>query len=210
MTTAIQYLKRNEIDIAKWDKCIAGADNGLIYARSWYLDNMADNWDALVLNDYEAVMPLTRRRKYGFHYLYQPFFTAALGLFANIQAVNITDFLQAIPAKFSFWDIDINEFHPLPGHNTVAALTVRHRLNLLLDLKQDPAALTARYSRLAKRTLEKSRKHDLRIIRNDTAEDIIALYRKTYHTQHPRITGKDYHALLTCCNIAAAGDHLGT
>ena len=34
-------------------------------------------WDALVLDDYAAVMPLTWRRKYGTRYLYQPAFTTA-------------------------------------------------------------------------------------------------------------------------------------
>ena len=54
----IQYLLHYEIDKSKWDKCINGADNGLIYGYSFYLDHMAKHWDALVLNDYEAIMPL--------------------------------------------------------------------------------------------------------------------------------------------------------
>ncbi len=210
MTTAIQYLKRNEIDIAKWDKCIAEAANGLIYARSWYLNNMADNWDALVFNDYEAVMPLTWRKKYGFYYLYQPFFTVSLGLFTNTKAVGIADFLKAIPSKFTYWDIDISETYTLPEPNPVAALTVHRRLNLFLDLKKNASALTGQYSRLAKRSLEKSHKHNLVIVRNDTPEDIIALYRKTYHTEHPRIAGKDYRALIDCCNMAAGRRYLKT
>ena len=54
----IQYLKNKEIDFKKYDACIAAAINSRIYAYSWYLNIVADNWDALVLNDYEAVMPL--------------------------------------------------------------------------------------------------------------------------------------------------------
>lgn len=210
MTTAIQYLKRNEIDIVKWDNCISGSENGLIYSYSWYLDSMAENWDALVLNNYEAVMPLTWKRKYGFYYLYQPFFTASLGLFANTQPISIADFLRAIPSKFTYWDIDTNEAHIVPEPNPVAALTVHKRLNLFLDLKKNYSALTSQYSRLAKRSLEKSHKHNLAIVRNDTPEDIITFYRKSYHTAHPRVAGKDYHALLSCCNIAARKHHLKT
>src|SRR5580765_931871 len=55
----IRFLSRKEIAPEKWDQCISGAKNSLIYARSFYLDRMAKNWSALVLNDYEAVMPLT-------------------------------------------------------------------------------------------------------------------------------------------------------
>ena len=68
MTTGnqIKYLQYKEIDKAKWDVCITNAPNGLIYGYSFYLDCMARRWDALVLGDYEAVMPLTWNKKYGF------------------------------------------------------------------------------------------------------------------------------------------------
>ena len=55
----IQYFIHPQIDKSKWDDCMDRADNGLIYAYSFYLDQMAKHWDALVFNDYEAVMPLT-------------------------------------------------------------------------------------------------------------------------------------------------------
>ena len=210
MNKDIQYLKRSEIDIVKWDACIE-KNKGLIYAYSWWLDHMASHWDALVLNDYEAVMPLTWRRKYGFYYLYQPFFTASLGLFGSKeQPIDIVDFLQTIPPKFKFRDIDINETHTLQEANAVAGLTVHKRLNLLLDLGKSSSALKNQYSRLAKRSLEKANRHHIIIVRNDTPEDIITLYRKAYNTAHPGITGKDYHSLITCCNMAGKKNHLKT
>src|SRR6266550_2768979 len=68
----IHYLQRQDIDLIKWNACITAAPNGLIYARSFYLDAMtAEQWDGLVMGDYEAVMPLPWRRKFGFYYLYQ-------------------------------------------------------------------------------------------------------------------------------------------
>lgn len=56
---------------------------------------MAKNWDALVLNDYEAVMPLTWNKKYGICYLYQPPFTACLGITGKlVTTATMTDFLK--------------------------------------------------------------------------------------------------------------------
>jgi hypothetical protein len=105
MSGGIYYKKREEIDIAKWDQCIEKSSNGLIYAYSFYLDHTADNWDALILNDYEAVMPLPWRKKFQFYYLYQPTFTAQLGIFGNnISAQLIENFLEAIPSKFNCKD----------------------------------------------------------------------------------------------------------
>jgi hypothetical protein len=105
----IQYLTRKEIDILKWDRAIDNAGNGLIYAYSFYLDHMAKQWDALVLNDYEAVMPLTWNRKYGISYLYQPFLAAQLGLFGKKNSPGLLEaFLDAIPSPFKYWDIYLN------------------------------------------------------------------------------------------------------
>ena len=85
----IRYLNRNEIETEKWDHCILQSTNGLIYARSFYLDAMAENWSALVSGDYEAVMPLTWNMKYGFTYLYQPYFTKTLGVFGKESSLLI-------------------------------------------------------------------------------------------------------------------------
>jgi len=79
----IYYLRNSEIDKDSWNNCIEQAANGLIYGYSSYLDHMADNWDALVLNNYEAVMPLPWRRKAGISYVFQPFLSAQLGIFGK-------------------------------------------------------------------------------------------------------------------------------
>src|ERR1700692_3437990 len=79
----IHYLKHNAIDKRRWDEAIDRAFNGMIYAKSWYLDIVSPQWDALVSDDYRAVMPLTWRRKFGVYYLYQPFFTQQLGVFTT-------------------------------------------------------------------------------------------------------------------------------
>ena len=57
----IYYLPYQQIDKEKWDACIAQSSNSLIYACSFYLEALSENWDALVLDDYEAVMPRLKR-----------------------------------------------------------------------------------------------------------------------------------------------------
>ena len=79
----IKYLKHNQIDKQKWDSAIENAENGLVYALSWYLDIVSPNWDALVVGDYEQVMPVTHKRKYGIKYLIQPPFCQQLGFFSQ-------------------------------------------------------------------------------------------------------------------------------
>ena len=65
----IKWLRSGSIDRQKWDQCIDRAGNGRIYGYSWYLDIMSNNWDALVLGDYQLIMPLPWRKKYGIRYI---------------------------------------------------------------------------------------------------------------------------------------------
>ena len=108
----IEFLKRDDIDTTKWDNCIARSVNGIVYAYSWYLDIVAENWGALIADDYQAVFPLTYNKKYGISYIYQPLFTQQLGLFSvgSISHTLVSEFLQAIPSEFKFIAISLNTF----------------------------------------------------------------------------------------------------
>ncbi len=78
----IRHLPHSSIDKQKWDACISDSRNRIPYALSWWLDAVCPGWDALVQDDYLAVMPLTHGHKFGIDYLYQPYFTQQLGIFS--------------------------------------------------------------------------------------------------------------------------------
>ncbi len=124
--------------------------------------------------DYERVMPLTWNRKLGINYLYQPYFTPALGIFgAETPQVNLSAFLRAIPTKFRYWDIDLNENNQgLPGHST--------RTNYLLPLNRPYEDLRRDYKRLARRMSQKAIKDGLQVIRQVSPAEVIGFYRKEY------------------------------
>lgn len=168
----IKYLSREKIDIRKWDACIERAENGLIYAYSFYLDTMADNWDALVLNDYEAVMPLTWKKKYGIHYLYQPFLTAQLGLFGKeLSEKMVGEFMMAIPLKFQFIEISLNSSNIF---STPSGFTIL-RSNFELDLAKSYTDLTLSYNENNKRNLRKSQQAGCIFKKGFDSEEVIAL-----------------------------------
>ncbi|HEY5969804.1 MAG TPA: GNAT family N-acetyltransferase [Chitinophagaceae bacterium] len=133
MTTGnqIKYLQYKEIDKAKWDACITNAPNGLIYGYSFYLDCMARHWDALVLGDYEAVMPLIWNKKYGFYYMYQPAFTASLGVFGrNLTKGIIDDFVSMLPSKFRLVEISLNSGNIVGDSKSFSLLSSNYILHL--------------------------------------------------------------------------------
>ena len=84
----IRYLKHTEINKEMWDACVINSSNGLIYARSWYLDAMSPDWEALIYKDYVAVMPLTVSKKMGIAYLSQPPFSQQLGIIGPLYFDN--------------------------------------------------------------------------------------------------------------------------
>ena len=81
MEIKIEFYKRSQIDVVKWDSLVRQSFMRLIYFESWYLDSMTNsNWNALIYGDYEFVMPLPFREKYFIQYIYQPFITQRLGV----------------------------------------------------------------------------------------------------------------------------------
>ncbi|MDD2279871.1 MAG: hypothetical protein PHD06_05705 [Bacteroidales bacterium] len=150
----ITYVKRNDIDTAKWDSCIAHSVNGIVYGYSWYLDIVAENWDALIGDDYKAVFPLTYNTKFGISYLYQPFFTQQLGLF-SLGLINhklVGEFLDAIPPKFRFISISLNTFLKFDYPKA----KVSQRVTYHLDLIEPYATISSRYSSNTKRNISKA------------------------------------------------------
>ncbi len=172
MSSSIRYITQAAIDKAKWDACISSADNGLIYAYSTYLDHMADQWDALVLDDYTTVMPLTWRKKYGIHYLYQPFLTAQLGIFGHsLSATVIDQFIQAIPSKFKYWDIYLNQQNTYPLNSCKLYL----RRNFTLALNKPYDELYANYRDNIKRNINKAKQSGCTSVKGFPVDQVIAL-----------------------------------
>lgn len=169
---SIQYLQRHQLDDDRWNACINNAANGLIYGYSFYLDAMAGNWDALVLDDYTAVMPLPWRKKWSLYYLYQPFLTAQLGVFGSHLTQDLfAAFLQAVPGKFRYWDFSFNH------HNLFFAkgFPFFQRLNYVLPLQQPYEQLRKAYRENIRRNVKKSSSYGNVVATNINLEAIRAL-----------------------------------
>lgn len=172
----IRYLKHNEIDIRKWDNCILKSVNGNAYALSWYLDIIHPEWDALVENDYERVMPLTGNKKYGFSYLHQPYFAQQLGVYSTKKLYpGVTeDFLDAIPSHFRFFDINLNSFNKVNEKK----YEIIYNRNYVLDLIYNHKKIIEHYSKNTKRNLKKSYANNLVMMKSIKPEEIIRLFRE--------------------------------
>jgi hypothetical protein len=189
----IKYLTHSEIDIAKWDLCIEQSVNSLVYGYSWYLNKLAPGWCALVLNDYEAVMPLTGNKKLFINYLYQPFFTQQLGVFYKNMSVQSRpqDFLDAIPAKYKFADINLNDRNEIEN----GKYHIKKRKNFVLDLNYPYEKLYKGFDEHCTRNIKKSKKHNQSVRPLDPAV-AVAFYQKYKALNTSAVLPKDYENFL--------------
>jgi hypothetical protein len=195
----IKYLKNKEIDKVKWDKCVKSADNGLIYGYSFYLDCMAKHWDGIVVNDYEAVMPIPWNKKYGFSYLYQPPLTQQLGLFTKGDQVSLDSILKVLKEHYKFWEFNFN--YATPAEKLTSPISFKRATNFILELSKGYEELNSRYSQGFAKTLKKSKRFQLTYRPADHTKCIMH-YRKYYGDRIKHVTEKDYSNFEKLCKIA--------
>jgi hypothetical protein len=117
---------------------------------------MSPGWSALVMGNYLYVMPLPWKKKFGVHYIYQPFLTAQLGLFgSNLSPSLLKDFLDAIPKKFRLWEFSLNHENvfEIPGYQ------IFRRTNYTLDLSLTYEELYKNFRDNIKRNIKKSEQY---------------------------------------------------
>jgi len=151
----IRYFKHNQIDKSKWDHCIENSFNKLPYAYTWFLDLVSPNWDALIDEDYLAVMPLTHRRKYGLQYLYQPILCQQLGVFStkNRGVFTIDSFIESIPTKFKLVEINLNTKNCLSDN--LKAVRKIQNVNYILPLNENFETIQRGYIKNHRKNINK-------------------------------------------------------
>jgi len=188
-TALIQYLRHKEIDQIKWDRCIENAINALPYAYSRYLNIAAEeNWDALVLDDYDAVFPIPFKNRVIFKQIYQPFFVQQLGLFfTNQEQQNqLHYFINAIPSHFRKINLHLNVQNPA----LESFLKVKRKITHHIVLDKPYPQLIQAYTTNTKRNLKKAASYKLKIIQDIMPADLIT-YRKKYLGKELRGTQSD-------------------
>ena len=199
----IQYLHHKDIDKKKWDATIAKCGN--IYAYSWYLDIVRPRWEALIEDDYQSVMPLTDGEKFGVNYLYQPYFVQQLGVFSKslMTAEKLDAFLKAIPAKFRFAEIRLNENNIFEA----GVQGVEYHRNVLLDLNQDYETIRANYHQNTKRTLAKAENNNLQLVNTVIPYHVVALFTDNRGALLDKWGNAEYARLTALTKVAVSRNH---
>lgn len=170
----IEYITRKQLNVSKYDQIISISTNTRVYAYSWYLDVVCEQWDALVYNDYKAVMPIPRRKKVGINYIYLPPWTQQLGIFSSeiITQKLITQFIGSIPRKFKLIDVFFNSDNP------IGLKKIKQRENFILSLTKNYKEIKKGFSKGRKSSCKKGQVNDLKVVPDFDPDKIIELYKK--------------------------------
>ena len=133
----IRLVARGDISDAKWDVLVSES-NHIIFMSRWYLDEVMPDWTAIVLNDYEACLPIQISKKYHLDYALQPLFIRAFSVLGDNQKAQLL--LKKLQEETSFFsvalDIDVNDKHFMQEHS----------INQLLPLNKDYELIYKKYS----------------------------------------------------------------
>lgn len=202
----IRYLAHKDIDQTLWDDCVGRSANGLVYAYSWFLNRVAGEWDALILDDYEAVMPLPTRKKAGMSYIFQPHFIQQLGVFGvdRPDKTLVKDFIRAIPEHFRWIDLALNTCNPI---TEASPWRLEKRITHALDLQPEYWHIRSAYTENTLRNLKKSQKFGVFIGRGNRPDEVIRAFRSGRGKGVSAWSDKEYRMLE---RLVYEGMHKGT
>lgn len=173
----VELVHRKAINVERWDQVISDSLAETLYPYSWYLDAAAENWSALVADNYTFIMPLVWKKKYGLRYLYQPFYTQQLGVFSkeHVDPEVITSMLLMLPSRFRFASINFN-IKNLVGD--LDPFKAEDKANYILNLKPSHEEIFASFSTNAKRNIKKAYEIDEEVDTKVSIEELLAFKRK--------------------------------
>ena len=186
----ITYIKRKDLDIQKYDDCIEQSLQSNIYGFSWYLDIVADNWDALVLDDYKAVMPVPWREKYFIKYVYPPFWLLELGIYSK-EIIDENEFLKRLFSTFKYIDVRTNRANSFKGFHQF--LIEKEFQKLSID--KGYSIIRDNFKKDRKKDLQRAEKFDLIEKWNDNPKNLIQLFKENVGKRTPNIKEEDYLVL---------------
>jgi len=195
-------LAYSEINRVRWDECVSSSVNSLVYATSWYLDTVTNqSWQAIIYGDYEFVMPLPVRRKFGINYLPTPPFVQQLGVFgpqaADEELCNA--FVQIALKIVPFIELNFNWMNTFKDEPKFQIST---RTNLILNLNLSYEQIQSGYSENMIRNIRKAEKAGIRF-NSTSVRSVIQLFREDRGATLPVATSDWYNTLDQLYNVAA-------
>jgi hypothetical protein len=197
-----------DLDLARWQACVAASPGAPPYVQAWWLAATAGRWAAVVelgpSGEYYSLLPLPLKWRPWGRLAYQPLFTQQLGLVLTAESryLQVADYLdiakQSCVAFYQQWPPAAS----LPPAE--AAFKVAQRLTYHLDLGNAYASIYQQYLTGCRRRLRNNQAlaQPLAVEESEDLGALVALfltYRGAHHTglrpRHYAVLHRLYGAL---------------
>jgi hypothetical protein len=206
-TGNLTYLKNSEIDYEKWNQCINEAPNNRVYATSWYLDHTAVVWDALVWGNYEFVMPIPVKKKFGVKYIFQPVYSQQLGIFPAPDNEIAMKFYAEIVRRNKYIDFQLNACNFPPKNLNGAQFFPRKNFLLLLGAEYNN--LVTGFSKNTHRNIAKANNYRLNYVEGISLEDFLVLKQKNLAVKLSKTTFQKLKSIIAYSQYKGFGEIVG-
>lgn len=187
----IRHLDHSAVEQYPWDEHLMRCSNKLWYIQRWVLDVVSPGWEALVDEEHGAMMPLTWRSRFGFDYLFQPYAIQQLGVFATRYDSSLGQaFIDAVPQRFRYWDIHVNEDMQQLRFDQVRQST-QQKITIRGDMEMQRSA----YSQGHRRNLRKVEGSRTKLTWSIAPEAFMELFARTTAIRFGRTRARDLDVL---------------
>ncbi|MBL3656486.1 hypothetical protein [Fulvivirga sediminis] len=178
----LKHLKHTQIDQKKWDKCLLGSADAVVYCQSWFLNIIHPGWEALVIEKQESytfIMPLLHDKKYGLSIHPKPVLAQRLGMFGLVNSELTKEIKKQIEKLFASF------IYPLSQHYS-NDFCQEEKINHILPLSADYTNLQLQYRRDRKTRLKQAKNAHIEIVEAHNANEMISLLKEEVS---PKISG---------------------
>ena len=190
MLTKPKIIPAQNINAQLWDNCLR-EHHAPIYLKYNYLNAMSTNWVGLVLGNYDGIMPICFKQKWGIKYTYTPAFIQQLGWVGEPIEIKILE--KTIYDFVKYGDIMFNYQHKF------SIPKLQEKTNLIIPLNTAYENIFSNYSFDLKQNLKKATKENVLYQSSSEIELAISLYKYMYAERLEKTTQKDFEHFLNLC-----------
>lgn len=160
-------VSHHEIDRSKWNELASHAQFPF-FMQTEYLDACWPNWDALVLGDYEAVLPIKIHKKFIWKFSLHPLFIRSIEVLGDTSKSDL--FIKWLRKNVDFLKLCF------PDNYAFLAKSEINRIFQILDLKSDYLSIKKNYSENVRRKLKTFEKSGLQVVEGSNQQELLALF----------------------------------
>ncbi|OFX88370.1 MAG: hypothetical protein A2W99_07820 [Bacteroidetes bacterium GWF2_33_16] len=189
----ITYLHNDEINFVRWDNCINTSFNGNIFAYSWYLNILCDNWCGLIMGDYKYVMPLLHNTFMKKEIITTQILGNKLGVYTNelLTEEIVNQFFDAIPSDYSYVKTCLNKYNKISTCN----FEIKNQKIFEMDLMQSYFLISQKYSNDFQKDIQTAKSNKITVVNGLSPNDLINLSLKKGSSSKPTLNKKSISQL---------------